>query len=113
MPRLLRVLRNLLRADRVERELDDELRATLELLADEKMRGGLAPDAARRAAAIELGSVASVKEQVREARAGFLVETLFQDARYAARLLRRQPLFTLTAAMSLAIAIGANTTMFS
>ncbi len=110
--RLFHALRNLLRRDRVERDLDDELHASFDLLVDEKVRAGLDPQAARRAAAIEL-HVESVKEEVRHVRAGAFVETLAQDARYAGRLLRRNPLFTLTAAASLAIGIGATTTVFT
>src|SRR6185503_13574657 len=112
MMRILHAVRNLMRRDRVERDLDEELRASLELLVEEKTRAGMRLDEARRAAAIEL-HVESVKEQVREVRAGSFVETLLQDVRYAARLLRRNPRFTLTAAVSLAIGIGATTTVFT
>src|SRR6185436_18392516 len=90
----------------------EELRASFELLVEEKTRAGMRLDEARRAAAIEL-HVESVKEQVREVRAGSFVETLLQDVRYSARLLRRNPLFPLTAAVSLAIGIGATTTVFT
>jgi hypothetical protein len=104
--------RNLRSHAAVERDLDDELRAALELLIEEKVRAGMPPDAARRAATIEL-RIESVKEQVRDVRAGSVVETLAQDARYAVRLLRRNPLFALTAALSLAIGIGGATTVFT
>jgi predicted permease len=110
--RVTSLIRNLTRRRRVERDLDEELRETLEMLAAEKMRAGMSSDAARRAAGIEL-QVESVKEQVRDVRAGSFVETLAQDVRYAARLLRRNPIFALTAAASLAIGIGATTTVFS
>jgi predicted permease len=113
MNRLVSFWRNLLRRDRVEQDLDDEMRATLEILADEKERAGMTRPQARRAAVIELGGTESIKEQVRDARSGAFLETCLQDLRYAARLLRRQPLFAATAALSLAIGIGATTTIFT
>jgi putative ABC transport system permease protein len=113
MPRVFSFWRNLFRRDRVERDLDDELRATVDLLVDEKMRAGLTLDEARRTARLELGGVESLKEQVRDARAGAFFDTLVQDVRYGTRLLRRNPLFALTAALSLAIGIGANTAIFT
>ena len=64
-------------------------------------------------ALLEFGGVESVKEQVRGVRAGAFVETTLLDIRYAARLLRRNPLFTATAALSQAIGIGATTTIFT
>ncbi len=113
LARVASFIRNLTRRSRVERELDEELRQTVEILAAEKVRGGDAPDAARRAALVELGGIESVKEQVRDVRAGALLDTLGQDVRYAVRLLRRYPLFALTAALSLAVGIGANTAVFT
>src|SRR5262245_105251 len=111
--RLASLWRNLMRRDRVDRELDDELRASVELLAAEKMRAGQSPDAARRAAFAELGGIESIKEQVRDVRTGASLDTLGQDIRYGLRLLRRYPLFSLTAALSLAIGVGANTAVFT
>jgi len=105
--------RNLLRSHRVEREIDAELRATLDLLAAEKMRGGMRPDDARRRAAIELGGLEPVKEQVREVKVGASIGLLLQDLRYAARTLRRAPMFAFTAALSLGIGIAGNAVVFS
>jgi predicted permease len=105
--------RNLLRRNRVERDLDDEMRAILDLLVDEKRRAGLAPEEARRAAALALGPVAALKDQVRDARQGAFLETVWQDVRYAARVLQRGRLFAATATLSLAIGIGASTSIFT
>ena len=113
MSRLSSLWRNLVHRDRVERDLDDEVRSAFELLVAEHVRAGLSLEDARLRAMLEIGGVEAVKEQVRDAKAGALVETILQDVRYAARLLRRNPLFTLTAALSLAIGIGANTTVFT
>ena len=60
LPRLAALWRNLLHRRRVERELDDELRSTLDMLVDAKLRQGMPPEDARRAAAIELGGLAVV-----------------------------------------------------
>ena len=83
------------------------------LLVQDKIRAGLSPEDARRAAALELGSTEAIKDNVRDARAGAFLDMLGQDLRYGARLLRRNPLFTLTAALSLAIGIGATTSIFT
>jgi hypothetical protein len=111
--RLVGVWRNLVHRSRVECELDEELRAALDVLVDEHRRKGLGPGEARRATLLQLGNVESVKEQVRAVRAGALLDSLLKDVRYAARLLVRNPLFALTAALSLAIGIGATTTVFT
>jgi predicted permease len=107
------LLRSLLRRKRFERDLDDEMRATMDLLADEKTHAGMPPDEARRAAALEIGGVEAVKDRVRDVRAGAHLDVLQQDLRYAARLLARNPIFALTAALSLAFGIGATTTIFT
>ncbi|HET9567957.1 MAG TPA: permease prefix domain 1-containing protein, partial [Vicinamibacterales bacterium] len=106
-------LRNVLSRDRVERDLDDELQAALDLLIDEELERGKSPADARRAALLTIGGVESLKVQVREVRAGAWFDTVLRDIRYAARLLVRNPIFTLTAALSLAIGIGATTTIFT
>jgi putative ABC transport system permease protein len=113
MIRLRAFWRNLRHRARVERELDEEMRATIELLVSEKMRSGMAADQARRAATMELGGIESVKQQVRDVRRGAFVDSALRDLRYAARLLWRNPLFTLTAALSLAIGIGSTTAIFT
>src|SRR5260370_34258038 len=82
---------NLFRRDRVERDLDDELGAYVDLLTAEKLRLGLAPDAAQRAALVEAGGIGQVKEQVRDIRMGAWVGVVARDLAHALRGLRRAP----------------------
>jgi putative ABC transport system permease protein len=114
LPARLSILwRNLVHRRRVERDLDDEVRAYVDLLAAEKVAQGMSEAEARRAALVEAGGVEPVKEQVRDVRGGALLDALAQDTRYGARMLARTPAFTAAAILALALGIGATTAVFS
>jgi putative ABC transport system permease protein len=113
LARLRSFKRNLLQRASAERELADEASSVCELLAEEKMRQGMAPDAARRSARLELGGVEQWKEQVRAVRSGAWLETLGRDVGHGVRILRKNPGFAVVAVLTLALGISANTAIFS
>lgn len=112
--RLVSLFRNLLRRDKVEKDLDEEVRSYVDLLADEKTAAGLPRHTARRAARIETGGLEQLKEEVRDQRAGAAaLEHFVQDARYGLRMAIRNPTFAGVVILTLAIGIGATTAVFS
>jgi predicted permease len=113
MRRLWFRLVNVFSSDRAETELARETLAHLRLLEDEYQRRGMTADEARVAARRAFGGVEQTKDHQRDARSFVWLEDAWRDLGHAARLLRRDRLFTLTAVLSLAIGIGANTTIFT
>jgi putative ABC transport system permease protein len=111
--RFLRRLVNVIRPGRDEAGLEREVASHLLLLEDDYRRRGLSAAEARRSARLALGGIEPTKELHRDARTFRWFDDTRRDATYAVRLLRRHPVVTVTAALSLAIGIGINAAVFS
>src|ERR1051325_1618759 len=113
MKRIRKTVRVLLRNKQVEQELGDEMQFHLEHHIEMNIASGMTPDAARYRALRDFGGVAQVQEACRDTRRTRWLETLWQDARYGVRMLRRNPGFTSAAVATLALGIGVNGALLS
>src|SRR6266404_3022713 len=98
---------------RFDADFDEEVAAHVALLTEDYIRRGMAPDEAHRAARVRFGGAMQIKEQQRDDRGLPFIDTTVQDLRYATRSLRRNPAFAAVAILTLAVGIGATTSMFT
>src|SRR5688572_13110897 len=106
-------LRALFQKRRLDAEMDEEMRAHIEMQTQENLDAGMNPEEARYAALRQFGWVESIKERCRERRGGNWIEHAIQDVRYGLRMLRKNPGSSVLALLILALGIGGTTAVFS
>jgi predicted permease len=111
--RVASIVRWMVRRDRAERELSDELETFVDMAAAERMREGTAPTEARRLAVLHLGGVEQAKERIRSGRHGASLDEVGRDVRYAFRMFARNRGFTLVIVLTLAVGIGSSSAIYS
>jgi predicted permease len=105
--------RRVFRRSRIDRERAEELQAHLDLATEYYVARGLTPAEAARRARLRLGNPRAKREEFDEMHRVPLLDALWRDLRFAMRVLRRAPVFTTTAILTLAVVIGANAAVFS
>ncbi|MEO7190336.1 MAG: ADOP family duplicated permease [Vicinamibacterales bacterium] len=110
---LLATVRGLTRRNTIANEIREEMRFHVDMRSEEYLRSGLAPSEARRAAVRRFGNPMVMQDRGYDVRGGGLMETILRDATFACRMLRKHPAFSAVAVLTLALAIGVSTALFS